>query len=71
LELARSLHSLVEAEAVACEGLRTTTAPAVDAMWSSGLMTAMNPAAEGGIERSFRDTIETWIEKASQDGSFG
>ena len=70
-ERARSLRDLVRAEAAACEALRTTSAPIVDAMWDSGLMTAMNPAEAGGIEPSFRDMIETWIEMAWQDGSFG
>jgi alkylation response protein AidB-like acyl-CoA dehydrogenase len=45
--------------------------PIVEAMWGSGLMQAMNPAEAGGIEPTFRDMIETWIEMAWQDGSFG
>lgn len=71
LERARSLRPLVEAEAAAAEQLRTMTPAIVEAMWRSDLMTALNPAAAGGIEPSFRDMIETWIEMGSQDGSFG
>jgi alkylation response protein AidB-like acyl-CoA dehydrogenase len=40
-------------------------------MWASGLMSAFNPTAAGGVEPSFREMIETWIEMAWQDGSFG
>jgi indole-3-acetate monooxygenase len=69
--IARSMRELVLAEAGPSEALRTTTAPIVDAMWDSGLMHHMNPAEAGGSEPSFRDMIETWIEMAWQDGSFG
>ncbi len=61
----------MQSEAAASEELRTLSAPIVEAMWSSGLMQAMNPVGAGGIEPSFRDMIETWIEMAWQDGSFG
>jgi alkylation response protein AidB-like acyl-CoA dehydrogenase len=40
-------------------------------MWSCGLMSAFNPVVAGGIEPSFTQMIETWIEMAWQDGSFG
>jgi indole-3-acetate monooxygenase len=40
-------------------------------MWASGLMSAFNPTAAGGVEPSFQEMIETWIEMAWQDGSFG
>ena len=43
----------------------------VDEMWASGLMSAFNPVAAGGVEPSFAEMIETWIEMAWQDGSFG
>src|SRR6202042_176567 len=43
----------------------------VDEMWASGLMSAFNPAAAGGAEPTFTEMIETWIEMAWQDGSFG
>jgi alkylation response protein AidB-like acyl-CoA dehydrogenase len=43
----------------------------VDEMWASGLMSALNPIAAGGIEPSFQEMIDTWIEMAWQDGSFG
>ena len=61
----------MQSEAAASEELRTLSAPIVEAMWSSGLMQAINPVEAGGIEPSFRDMIETWIEMAWQDGSFG
>jgi alkylation response protein AidB-like acyl-CoA dehydrogenase len=34
-------------------------------------MLAFNPKAAGGAEPSFREMIDTWIEMAWQDGSFG
>jgi alkylation response protein AidB-like acyl-CoA dehydrogenase len=40
-------------------------------MWACGLMSAFNPHQAGGVEPSFREMIETWIEMAWQDGSFG
>ena len=43
----------------------------VDEMWASGLMTALGPREAGGIEPSLAEMIETWIEMAWQDGSFG
>jgi indole-3-acetate monooxygenase len=69
--LARGLRDLVRAEADASERNRTLTQPIVDAMWSSGLMSSFNPVAAGGVEPTFAEMIETWIEMAWQDGSFG
>lgn len=69
--LARGMRDLVAAEAADSERLRTLSPPIVDAMWSTGLMSAFNPAAAGGVEPSFAEMIETWIEMAWQDGSFG
>lgn len=66
-----SIADVVVAEAAACEAARTTTPPVVDAMWSSGLMTHMNPRDAGGDEPSFADMIDTWIDMAALDGSFG
>jgi alkylation response protein AidB-like acyl-CoA dehydrogenase len=43
----------------------------VDEMWASGLMSSFNPVPAGGLEPSFTEMIETWIEMAWQDGSFG
>jgi alkylation response protein AidB-like acyl-CoA dehydrogenase len=40
-------------------------------MWDTGLMHHMNPVEAGGDEPSFTDMIETWIEMAILDGSFG
>ncbi|MCV7385321.1 acyl-CoA dehydrogenase family protein [Mycolicibacter longobardus] len=65
------MRELVAAEAAASEQDRTLTAPIVDEMWRTGLMSAFNPAAAGGVEPSFTEMIETWIEMAWQDGSFG
>ncbi|WP_116374505.1 acyl-CoA dehydrogenase family protein [Mycobacterium sp. MFM001] len=69
--LARGMRELVRAEAAESERRRTLTAPIVEGMWASGLLSAFNPAAAGGVEPSFAEMIETWIEMAWQDGSFG
>lgn len=69
--IARGMRELVRAEADESERLRTLTPAIVDEMWASGLMTAFNPVAAGGVEPSFAEMIETWIEMAWQDGSFG
>ena len=71
VDRARGMRDLVRAEAAESERLRTLSAPIVDGMWASGLMSAFNPAAAGGVEPSFPEMIETWIEMAWQDGSFG
>jgi alkylation response protein AidB-like acyl-CoA dehydrogenase len=68
---AHGMRDLVRAEAAESERIRTLTPAIVDAMWSSGLMSAFNPVAAGGVEPSFAEMIETWIEMAWQDGSFG
>jgi alkylation response protein AidB-like acyl-CoA dehydrogenase len=65
------MRELVCEQAPEAERLRTMTPAIVDAMWSSGLMTAFNPVPAGGVEPSFAEMIETWIEMAWQDGSFG
>jgi indole-3-acetate monooxygenase len=69
--LARGMRDLVRAEAAESERLRTLTPSIVEEMWASGLMSAFNPIPAGGIEPSFAEMIETWIEMAWQDGSFG
>jgi alkylation response protein AidB-like acyl-CoA dehydrogenase len=66
-----SIADVVLAEAPAAERARTATAPVVEAMWASGLMTHMNPAEAGGNEPGFVDMIDTWIDMATLDGSFG
>jgi alkylation response protein AidB-like acyl-CoA dehydrogenase len=71
VSLARGMRDLVQGEAAECERIRTLTPAVVDEMWSSGLMAAFNPVAAGGVEPSFTQMIETWIEMAWQDGSFG
>jgi alkylation response protein AidB-like acyl-CoA dehydrogenase len=65
------MRDVVRAEAAESERIRTLTPAIVDAMWSSGLMSAFNPIEAGGVEPSFAEMIETWIEMAWQDGSFG
>ncbi len=65
------MRDLVGSEAAESERARTLTPAIVDEMWASGLMSAFNPVAAGGVEPSFREMIETWIEMAWQDGSFG
>lgn len=65
------MRELVAAQAAESERNRTLTPAVVEAMWSGGLMTAFNPAPAGGVEPSFAQMIETWIEMAWQDGSFG
>jgi alkylation response protein AidB-like acyl-CoA dehydrogenase len=71
IDRARGMRDLVRAEAVESERLRTLSPVIVDGMWACGLMSAFNPKAAGGVEPSFREMIETWIEMAWQDGSFG
>jgi alkylation response protein AidB-like acyl-CoA dehydrogenase len=71
VDRARGMRDLVRAEAAESERLRTLSAPIVEEMWVSGLMSAFNPKAAGGVEPSFHEMIETWIEMAWQDGSFG
>ncbi|QNI09498.1 acyl-CoA dehydrogenase [Mycobacterium kubicae] len=69
--MAQGMRELVAEQAAESERSRTLTDAIVDEMWVSGLMTALSPAAAGGIEPSFAEMIETWIEMAWQDGSFG
>jgi indole-3-acetate monooxygenase len=69
--LAQGMRDLVRAEAAESERARTLTDAIVDEMWVSGLMSSFNPAVAGGVEPSFAEMIETWIEMAWQDGSFG
>ena len=69
--LARGMRQLVQAQAAESERARTLTTEIVEAMWAGGLMTAFNPVEAGGVEPSFSEMIETWIEMAWQDGSFG
>ena len=71
VSLARGMRDLVQAEATESERMRTLTAAIVDEMWATGLMSAFNPVVAGGVEPSFAAMIETWIEMAWQDGSFG
>jgi alkylation response protein AidB-like acyl-CoA dehydrogenase len=65
------MRDLVAAEAAESERVRTLSPAIVDEMWASGLMQSFNPTAAGGLAPSFAEMIETWIEMAWQDGSFG
>ena len=65
------MRELVREQAAASESQRTLSRSVVDTMWSTGLMSAFNPEPAGGVEPSFAQMIETWIEMAWQDGSFG
>ncbi len=65
------MRDLVRAEAAESERLRTLSPAIVDEMWACDLMPAFNPKAAGGAEPSFHEMIDTWIEMAWQDGSFG
>src|ERR1700748_411054 len=71
IDRARGMRDLVRAEAAESERLRTLSPRLVDERWSSGLMWVLNPIAAGGVEPSFAEMIDTWIEMAWQDGSFG
>lgn len=71
VSLARGMRDLVQEQAAESERIRTLSTPIVDEMWASGLMSSFNPTAAGGVEPSFTEMIETWIEMAWQDGSFG
>jgi indole-3-acetate monooxygenase len=71
LDRVRALRGLVQSEAGESERLRTLSLPVVDAMWDSGVMTSFNPIVAGGMEPSFAEMIDIWIEMAWQDGSFG
>jgi hypothetical protein len=68
---ARKMRDVVRVEAAESERMRTLTRAIVDEMWATGLMSSFNPRAAGGEEPSFTEMIETWIEMAWQDGSFG
>jgi indole-3-acetate monooxygenase len=66
-----AMAAVVEAEAAACEQLRTLTPPVVESMWATGLMTHFNPAEAGGADPPFREMIQTWVDMAYLDASFG
>jgi alkylation response protein AidB-like acyl-CoA dehydrogenase len=71
VEVARSLRELVAEEAGSSERDRTLTERTVAGLWASGLMHWCNPLEAEGSEPTFSQMIETWIEMAWQDGSFG
>ena len=71
VDRARAMRDVVRAEADESERLRTLSPVIVDEMWARDLMPAFNPKTAGGVEPSFQEMIDTWIEMAWQDGSFG
>jgi hypothetical protein len=71
IDRARGMRDLVRAQAVESERLRTLSPAIVEEMWACELLPALNPRAAGGVEPSLAEMIETWIEMAWQDGSFG
>ena len=71
VSLARGMRDVVREAAADSERARTLTPAIIDEMWASGLMSSFNPAVAGGVDPSFAEMIETWIEMAWQDGSFG
>ncbi|CAB4530379.1 unannotated protein [freshwater metagenome] len=68
---ARSLREISQIEAAASESQRTISAPLVDALWESGLLSFLNTPQAGGCEPNLTEVIETWIEMAVQDGALG
>ena len=68
---ARSLREISQIEAAASESQRTMSAPLVDALWDSGLLSFLNTPEAGGCEPTVTEVIETWIEMAIQDGALG
>ena len=71
VERARAMRELVATQAADCERRRTLTDAVVERLWANGLLSAFNPTTAGGVEPSFAEMIETWIEMAWQDGSLG
>lgn len=71
LAAATALRELSQREAPVSEAGRTLSPVMVEALWDSGLMTYLNTPEAGGSEPGLRDAIDTWIEMAWQDGSFG
>lgn len=71
VQVAQGLRELTAREAPTSEQLRTLSTPLVDALWDTGLMTYLNTPEAGGCEPSFAEAVDTWIEMAWQDGSFG
>jgi alkylation response protein AidB-like acyl-CoA dehydrogenase len=65
------MRDLVRTHAAESEGLCTLAPAVVAELWASGLMTSFNPEVAGGVEPSFAELIETWLEMAWQDGSSG
>lgn len=71
LARATRMRDLVREHAPESERLRTLSPTIVEQMWDTGVMVAINPAEAGGLETPLPHMIETWIEMAWQDGSFG
>ncbi len=71
LTAAQGIRTVLEEEAGPSEAARTFTPRAVEALWTSGLMTYLNPTEAGGSEPGFRELIAMWVELASADGAAG
>jgi alkylation response protein AidB-like acyl-CoA dehydrogenase len=71
LSTARSLRSLVEAEADATDRELTTTKPLVEAFAETGLNHLQVPKELGGIEADSDTALDVFEEMAHQDGSIG
>ena len=71
LSTARSLRSVVEAEADATDRELTMTQPVVDAFAESGLNHLQVPKELGGWEADVDTTLDVLEELAHQDGSIG
>ena len=71
LSAARSLRSLVEAEADATDRELTISGPAIEALAESGLNHLQVPKELGGLEADVDTTLDVLEEVAHQDGSIG
>lgn len=71
MQRAVGMRDLIELEAPACEAARTLTQPVVDALWSTGLMQALNPIESAGLGLRFEELVDLWQEMAWQDASLG
>src|SRR5262245_57404707 len=68
---ARSLRTLIEADAEAAEASGTTTQPVVDGLAEQELFWVMVPRACGGLEAPIATSLAVFEELAFADGSTG
>ena len=69
--LTSDLEALVLEQAGDSERERTLTPAIVDMMWTTGLMSWINPTVAGGSEPSIGELLALWERMAWLDGSFG